>query len=422
LGALLALGAGPSLAAPVAVASPPANDAYPGVTIDSLPYTAAGSTVEATGEAGEPNPGDVSVRAVCFDSVTPDSGCLRSVWFSLPPGPDDTGEPLTVETCGSTFDTVLASYTTYGDLVPPLGSLNFPAWSDDAYGSCGENQESSAVYIWSFAGAWQRLVINGFEADAGDYVLHVYRGPNTSISINTSEPEGGGYAIPMPVLISSSSAATFECSLDGSAFASCVSLLGQPVSSDPFNLYFDLDVGPGPHTLAARARDTDGYVDPYPAVRSWTSLAPPAHPPPTPPRLSLVPSGPTPPPPTPLFPKPPADTTAPALQLGGATSQKGLRQRGVLVVAASPAEASTVSAKGKVSIRHSAKVFRLTPVTTQIAKGGKATLKLKLQKSALKAIGRALKAGKRVTAKLTVTAKDAAGNANTKQRTIKLKR
>jgi hypothetical protein len=116
------------------------------------------------------------------------------------------------------------------------------------------------------------------------------------------------------------------------------------------------------------------------------------------------------------------DTTAPALQLGGATSQNVLRQRGVLVVATSAAEASTVTAKGKVVVRGSAKVFKLTPVTKQVSRGAKATLKLKLKKSARSAIGRALKAGKKLSAKVTVGAKDASGNVTTKQRTIRLKR
>lgn len=115
------------------------------------------------------------------------------------------------------------------------------------------------------------------------------------------------------------------------------------------------------------------------------------------------------------------DTTAPALQLSGATSQKVLRQRGVLVVATAPAEPSTVTAKGKVVVRGSAKVFKLTPVTKQVSMGAKATLKLKLKRSALAAIGRALQAGKKLSAKVTVRAKDAAGNVTTKQSTIRLK-
>jgi hypothetical protein len=131
------------------------------------------------------------------------------------------------------------------------------------------------------------------------------------------------------------------------------------------------------------------------------------------------------PPLAPAAPPPPpaqADTTAPALQLSAATAQKVLRQRGVVVGAASPAEASTVTAKGKVTVRGSAKTFKLEPATKLIPQAGKATLKLKLGKRALAAITRALKAGKRVSAHVTVTARDTAANVTTQRRTIKLKR
>jgi hypothetical protein len=128
------------------------------------------------------------------------------------------------------------------------------------------------------------------------------------------------------------------------------------------------------------------------------------------------------PPPPPPPPPPPRDSTSPVLQLSGARSQKVLRQRGVLVVAASPAEDATVRATGTVAVRSAAKVFRFIPVIKEVPQGGKAGLKLKLKRRALSALARALKAGKRLRAKLTVTAKDAAGNPNTEQRTIRLKR
>lgn len=67
-------------------------------------------------------------------------------------------------------------------------------------------------------------------------------------------------------------------------------------------------------------------------------------------------------------------------------------------------------------------MFKLTPVSKQVSGGAKARLKLKLKRRALAAIGRALQAGKRLSAKVTVTAKDAAGNVTTKRRTIGLKR
>ena len=193
-----------------------------------------------------------------------------------------------------------------------------------------------------------------------------------------------------------------------------------------------LDGGPGPDRLSGRegndeiaARDgqidsvrcgvgTDSVVADYnDSVNADCeavdrSAAPPPPPPPPPPAV-------------PLAAPPPADITPPALALSGAGAQKVLRQRGVFVVA-TPAEACTLTAKGTVSVPRVAKVFRFPPVTKQVAKGRTATLKLKLTRSALRAIGRALKAGQKLSAKVTVTAKDAAGNLTTKRRTVKFKR
>jgi hypothetical protein len=118
---------------------------------------------------------------------------------------------------------------------------------------------------------------------------------------------------------------------------------------------------------------------------------------------------PPPPPPISLPPKLPGDTTAPALELSGATSQKVLRHRGVLVIAASPTEPSTVTAKGKVVVRGSRKVFKLTPVTRPVLKGAESTLKLKVKNRALALIARAVKTGKKLSAKVTVTAKGRCG-------------
>ncbi len=50
---------------------------------------------------------------------------------------------------------------------------------------------------------------------------------------------------------------TYECSLDGGAFAAC---------SDPYTL----TAAPGTHVLRVRARDSSGNVDPTPATWAWT--------------------------------------------------------------------------------------------------------------------------------------------------------
>ena len=66
--------------------------------------------------------------------------------------------------------------------------------------------------------------------------------------------------------------ATFECALDGAAFAACTTPLSLAALTD------------GAHAFAVRAKDDNGVVDPSPATRSWTvdATAPPvsidAHP------------------------------------------------------------------------------------------------------------------------------------------------
>jgi lysophospholipase L1-like esterase len=119
---------------------------------------------------------------------------------------------------------------------------------------------------------------------------------------------------------------------------------------------------------------------------------------------------------------PPSDTAPPTLNLSGAASQNILPRRGVQVVARSPVEASTVTAKGTVRVRGGSQVFKLRSVTKQIARGARTTLTLKLRRRAFRAIASALRVGKRARAKITVTAKDAAGNVITKRRIIRLKR
>lgn len=57
--------------------------------------------------------------------------------------------------------------------------------------------------------------------------------------------------------------ASFECSLDGAAFATCTT----PLATAPLST--------GPHTFAVRARDAAGNVDPSPATYGW-QYAPPA--------------------------------------------------------------------------------------------------------------------------------------------------
>ena len=96
-------------------------------------------------------------------------------------------------------------------------------------------------------------------------------------------------------VFSASEPATFECSLDGSAFAPCAS----PVEHRGLAV--------GVHLFGVRARDELGNVEPAPAERRWTIAAAATPPPPVSP--PPVPLPPVPPPPGPQAPAPPPPVT-----------------------------------------------------------------------------------------------------------------
>ena len=87
--------------------------------------------------------------------------------------------------------------------------------------------------------------------------------PTTSIGAKPSNPSN--VAAPTFGFSSSEPGSTFECSLDGGAYAACASPLTLPT------------LGEGPHTFHVRATDVAGNVDPSPAGWSWTiDTVPPA--------------------------------------------------------------------------------------------------------------------------------------------------
>jgi hypothetical protein len=64
----------------------------------------------------------------------------------------------------------------------------------------------------------------------------------------------------------------------------------------------------------------------------------------------------------------------------------------------------------------------LAPVTRQIGAGKKVRLTLRASRRTLRAIRKALRRHKRVAATLSVTARDASGNAGTAKRTVRARR
>jgi plastocyanin len=116
-----------------------------------------------------------------------------------------------------------------------------------------------------------------------------------------------------------------------------------------------------------------------------------------------------------------ADRKAPALALFGSTRQRALRQRAVFVRARVD-EASRVVARAWMSIPRTGRSFRAQTVNTQLAARTTAKLGLKLSRQALRTVRRALRKHTRLTARITVTAKDPAGNRASAKRRVKLKK
>jgi hypothetical protein len=92
-----------------------------------------------------------------------------------------------------------------------------------------------------------------------------------------------------------------------------------------------------------------------------------------------------------------------------------------LAVAAQMGERGTISASGTVKAPNSSKVYRFKTVSRKVVPGVTVLLRLRLPKKKLKLVRSALKRRK-LKAKVTVTAKDEAGNTRSEKGTIKLRR
>jgi hypothetical protein len=145
--ALLLLG----VLAPVASAAPPANDNFTAAA--SMPgwsSSTTGTNLEATKELGEPNHNGNAGGA--------------SVWYSWTATATGTAS---IDTLGSSFDTILAIYTggAVGSLVPVVAN-------DDAAGS-----SQSRVTFAASSGTTYRIAVEGYNAATGNVQLYVNRPP-----------------------------------------------------------------------------------------------------------------------------------------------------------------------------------------------------------------------------------------------------
>jgi len=120
-------------------------------------------------------------------------------------------------------------------------------------------------------------------------------------------------------------------------------------------------------------------------------------------------------------PGPGSDTIAPALRLSGKRAQR--LGRSVYVVAGCPSEDAVATARGRLRLRGvtGAATMTLRRASTPVALGKSAKLRLRLTRAERRAVGRALRSGRRVRAAITVTARDAAGNATVRRRAVRIR-
>jgi hypothetical protein len=126
----------------------------------------------------------------------------------------------------------------------------------------------------------------------------------------------------------------------------------------------------------------------------------------------------TPPAPPPAVPSAPA-LRPPKLTFSTGTSQRVLRQKAVFAGGACD-QACTISAKGTLSLPGASAVYKLTPASKKLAAAGSAKLKLKLPKKTLAKLRKALKAHRKPTATVTVSASGAGGSAKALKRKIRI--
>jgi hypothetical protein len=119
-------------------------------------------------------------------------------------------------------------------------------------------------------------------------------------------------------------------------------------------------------------------------------------------------------------PPPPADVTPPAALLSGARVQKA--GRSIVMTASCGSEACTAVASGYVSVPGAARVFKLRSAKKRIAARSKVKMRLRVSKRAQRAIRRALRGKRKIAARIKLRVADAAGNARTTRRTVKLRR
>jgi hypothetical protein len=282
---------------------------------------------------------------------------------------------------GSTFTCALDAATPAACSSPVsftdlgVGSHSFSVTATDAG---GKSDPSPATSTW---------MVEGTASDTTDPETSITAGPPVASQSTAATFE----------LASNEPGSAFACKLDAGAWTACTT----PVDH--------AGLSPGPHTFAVRAIDSAGNVDQSPAMWNWTVKQAT--------QTVLADMGTT----APAIPMVAPDTTAPVVRVAVRKAQH-LRIRAISLQVTCPLEPCTVTAEGRIVMPGSTAALRLGRRSTHIPAGSARRIELLISRKAMGRARRALRAEANVRARITLVARDAAGNASTTRRTMRLTR
>jgi hypothetical protein len=151
-------------------APPPANDPFSGSQfLSGTSVSANGTNRYATWQPGEPG----------------SNGTHHSVWYRWTA---PFSGPVTMDTCSSSFDTVLAVYTGFA-----VNGLTQVASDDDACTS--PNANGSQVTFNAVAGTTYRVALRGFAGNEGTFTLNLKMPPQNDNFANAQTFSGGNATV-----------------------------------------------------------------------------------------------------------------------------------------------------------------------------------------------------------------------------------
>jgi hypothetical protein len=226
-------------------ATRPANDAFASATAISggSGIRSSDSNFDATPEAGEPDfqlPGvlDLGGDSIWYDWTAPADGVVLFT-TSMVTYRNNSSTPAIAMYTGSLGSLTEQAYSTNGQ-------LTFTATSGTTY----------KIGLGGLGGSFSNAVYWG---EMGDIALAWQQDstpPDTTISSGSGGKHSVTFAFTGSDDVSSTANLTYECKIDSGAFAACTS----PKT-------FSAITG-GSHTVAVRATDESGNVDPTPATRT----------------------------------------------------------------------------------------------------------------------------------------------------------